>query len=101
MNYTNDILEILSSELEPYVSHGGEACIDGVLTSAQKLNEFLQQKLQKTLCSTSLPPSDYDLERLYDWIMDENRKSAKTAFTSGSLRKVADEIEFRLWRQLR
>lgn len=55
MDYTNDILGILSSELEPYVSHGGEACIDGVLTSAQKLNEFLRQKLQKTTCSTLLP----------------------------------------------
>ena len=50
MDYTNDILGILSSELEPYVSHGGETCIDGVLTSAQKLNEFIQQKLQQTPC---------------------------------------------------
>lgn len=36
------------------------------------------------------------MKRLYDWIMDENRKPATTFFTSGWLRNVAKEIEFRL-----
>lgn len=71
MDYTNDILEILSSELEPYVSPVGEACIDGVLTSAQKLNEFLQQKLQKTPCSTSLPPLA-EIYSFVQWIASED-----------------------------
>lgn len=36
------------------------------------------------------------MKRLYEWIMDENRKSATTFFTSGWLRNVAKEIEYRL-----
>jgi tRNA(Phe) wybutosine-synthesizing methylase Tyw3 len=37
-----------------------------------------------------------DMQRLYDWLMDENRKKAQTFFTSSPLRNVAKEIEFRL-----
>ena len=39
---------------------------------------------------------DINLQRLYDWLMDDNREPAKTKFTSGMLRNVANEIEFRL-----
>lgn len=39
---------------------------------------------------------EFDMKRLYDWIMDENRKGATTFFTSGWLRNVAKEIEFRI-----
>ena len=38
----------------------------------------------------------YDLERLYEWLMTENKKPAITAFTSGVARNIASEIEFRL-----
>lgn len=37
-----------------------------------------------------------DLDKLYEWIMDENRKPAQTYFTSGTARNIAKEIEFRL-----
>lgn len=40
--------------------------------------------------------SEFELQRLYDWLMDEKRKPANTAFTSGITRNVAREIEFRL-----
>jgi len=39
---------------------------------------------------------DFVLGRLYDWLIDPNRKPSITAFTSGSLRKVAREIEYAL-----
>lgn len=57
MNYTDDILKILSTELVPYSTVDGQACVDGVLTSAQKLNEFILQLLQQTPCTAQLPPS--------------------------------------------
>lgn len=37
-----------------------------------------------------------ELQRLYEWLMDENRKKAQTFFTAGELRNVAKEIEYRL-----
>lgn len=58
MNYTEDILKILSTELVPYSTVDGQACVDGVLTSAQKLNEFILQLLQQTQCTMQLLP-DY------------------------------------------
>jgi len=39
---------------------------------------------------------DFDLQRLYDWLMDDSREPAQTKFTSGHLRNVAREFEFRL-----
>lgn len=39
---------------------------------------------------------DYDFTKLYDWIMDENRKSAVTHFTASPARNIAKEIEYRL-----
>jgi hypothetical protein len=40
--------------------------------------------------------SEGQLQRLYEWLMDEQRKPAQTFFTSGWLRNVAREIESRL-----
>lgn len=40
--------------------------------------------------------ADFQLERLYDWLMDENREPAQTKFTAGTLRNVAKEIEYRI-----
>lgn len=44
----------------------------------------------------SLNNDDPEMKRLYDWLMDENRKPANTAFTAGWTRNVAREIEFKL-----
>lgn len=38
----------------------------------------------------------YDLEKLYEWLMDENRKQAQTYFTASMARNIAKEIEYRL-----
>lgn len=40
--------------------------------------------------------ADFQLDRLYEWLMDENREPAQTKFTAGALRDVAKEIEFRV-----
>lgn len=40
--------------------------------------------------------SDNELKRLYELVMDANRKPAQTFFTAGWLRNVAREIEIRI-----
>lgn len=47
----------------------------------------------------SLLFTEYDLERLYDWINDDNRKPSVTAFTSGVARNIASAIEFKFRKQ--
>lgn len=37
--------------------------------------------------------TDYDLERLQEWILDDNRKLSSTAFTSGVARNISSLIE--------
>lgn len=39
---------------------------------------------------------DWDLNKLYQWLMDENKRPAQTAFTAGITRNIAKEIEYRL-----
>ena len=65
--------------------------------------EFLLQHIElyasgKVHQSKQPPMSaeQYDLQKLYDWIMDENRKPSITAFTSSIARNIASEFEFRL-----
>lgn len=54
-------------------------------------------ELEKTSYITGYTDGrDENLKRLYDWLMDEKREPAQTFFSSGSLRNVAKEIEFRL-----
>ena len=57
-------------------------------TFEEYLDEVATHPLQEKI--------DNELQRLYDWLMDEKRKPAQTFFTSGALRNVAKEIEFRL-----
>lgn len=40
--------------------------------------------------------NEKEMKRLYDWIMDENRRKAGSFFTEGWTRNVAKEIEYRL-----
>jgi len=44
----------------------------------------------------NLTDSEFQLKRLYDWLMDEKRENANTKFTAGWLRNVAKEIQFRI-----
>ncbi len=39
---------------------------------------------------------EFELQRLYDWLLDENREPVNTKFTAGKTRNVAREIEFLL-----
>lgn len=43
-----------------------------------------------------LTDSDFELQRLYDWLTTESREPAQTKFTAGWTRNVAREIEFLL-----
>lgn len=36
------------------------------------------------------------LQRLYEWLINDNREPAQTKFTAGWLRNVAKEIEYRI-----
>lgn len=42
MEHTNNILKILSEELEPYMVGKNQVCIDGVLTAAQRIDEYIK-----------------------------------------------------------
>ena len=54
----------------------------------------LAVQVLKTSCNETA--QDEVLERLYEWLIDGNREPAKTKFTSGMLRNVANEIEFQI-----
>jgi hypothetical protein len=69
IDITDDINEILKSQSLPPDSKGN--------ASAENLDH-----------------EDWVLGRLYDWLIDPNRKPSITAFTAGSLRKVARQIEY-------
>lgn len=79
---------------------------EGVLTKvAVKFDgewvKFIDNKVIRWLDESNVPPQaaenvGYDLEKLYEWLMDENRKPSITAFTSGLARNIAAEVEFRL-----
>lgn len=43
--------------------------------------------------------TEIDLNKLYSWLMDENRKPAQTHFTQGIARNIAKEIEYRIKHQ--
>ena len=43
-----------------------------------------------------LESNQYDQQKLYDWLMDDNRKPSQTHFTAGMTRTIAREIEFLL-----
>lgn len=36
---------------------------------------------------------EYDFDKLYNWVMDENRKPSNTAFTASKARNIASAIE--------
>lgn len=44
----------------------------------------------------SVSESDFELQRLFDWLQDANREPAQTKFTAGMTRNVAREIEYLL-----
>lgn len=67
-----------------------ERCADKII-EAYKPVGLMKKKLDDNI-------SEWQLQRLYDWIMDENREPAQTAFTAGTLRNCAKEIEFRIKR---
>lgn len=75
-----------------------EGCKSSDVTTLFK-DALLQFHSEQSLSSQSSVDLSYDLERLYEWLMDEKRKPAITAFTSGIARNIASEIEFKLRHQ--
>jgi hypothetical protein len=63
----------------------------------EAMEEYANQFKSKPIDSPRPQVNDYDLKKLYDWLMDENRGKAITHFTSGIARNIASEIEFRLF----
>jgi len=43
-----------------------------------------------------LESNQYDQQKLFDWLIDANRKPSQTHFTAGMTRTIAREIEFLL-----
>jgi hypothetical protein len=63
----------------------------------EAMEEYAEQFKPKPFFSPRQEVNDYDLKKLYDWLMDETRGKAITHFTSGVARNIASEIEFRLF----
>ena len=64
---------------------------EGKLTPKQADKELL------FIHSVSVSDSyDFELQRLFDWLQDENREPAQTKFTAGMARNVAREFEYLL-----
>lgn len=81
-----------------------EFCNVNNIPAIPMLTEILRNTIRETKKQLSSPSpvqgitkeaNDYDLERLYEWVVDSNRKLAQTAFTSGWARNVAREVEYR------
>lgn len=76
--------------------------LDGKITFVNNpdytFNKVIEAMEEYRLQSHPSPMSaeQYDLQKLYDWVMDENRKPSITAFTSSIARNIAFEFEFRL-----
>jgi hypothetical protein len=57
------------------------------------VSEFKKLHLQNVSVSDS---SDFELQRLFDWLQDPKREPAQTKFTAGMTRNVAREFEYLL-----
>ena len=57
---------------------------------------LLKKELTRLFKYQASQSEENDLKHLYEWLMNESREPAQTKFTSGMLRNVAKEIEFRL-----
>jgi hypothetical protein len=65
----------------------------------EAMEEYADQFKVKPVDSPRPKDEGYDLQKLYEWLMDENRGKAITHFSSGIARNIASEIEFRLFSQ--
>lgn len=89
-------------EKHPYLARIVEWMANNVQMPGTKWNELLREI--NTALSKSEPQdprlfvaeNEKEMKRLYDWIMDENRRKAGSFFTEGWTRNVAKEIEYRL-----
>jgi hypothetical protein len=64
------------------------------LSNLDRMGKLCMQKDGEIENLLNEKAGEFEMKRLYEWIMDENRKPAVTFFTSGWLRNVAKEIEF-------
>lgn len=61
----------------------------------EKQNKNLDNPLSDVMDS-KLTCCEFQLKRVYDWLIDESREPAQTKFTAGWQRNLAKEIEIRL-----
>ena len=87
MNYEERAAEIAQFVIDNRHSQGYRHNM-----SSHELFHLIRDKIVEGLKESD----DFDLQRLYDWLMDDSREPAQTKFTSGHLRNVAREFEFRL-----
>ena len=65
------------------------------MTKEKALNA-VEKAINKAYQQGMLDKEEFELQRLYDWLLDENREPANTKFTAGKTRNVAREIELLL-----
>ena len=80
------------------VSVGAES-LDGIKWVLDKMKECTNKPI---LLADDFPneylsdSSEFELQRLFDWLQDTKREPAQTKFTSGMTRNVAREFEYLL-----
>lgn len=71
-------------------------CINGIHHFENEFSEIEWLDEQSPEVSPTQTGEECDLNKLYEWIMDEERKPAQTYFTSSVVRNIAKEIEYRI-----
>lgn len=83
---------------KPFIVANVRELLDRKDISFSRMVEMMNEMVEQwtTTHSHRASEDETDMKRLYDWIMDDKRSPAITAFTSGWLRNVAKEIEYRI-----
>lgn len=72
-----------------------EKLVNKTMLSKNRKAELIESLLVLFNVSVS-ESSDFELQRLFDWLQDNKREPAQTKFTAGMTRNVAREFEFLL-----
>jgi len=85
-------------EMEPYLEFVNES-LNSRMAHVEEIDRMMCAALIAKYAKYKddrIKELEQNNERLFDWLMDENREKAVTKFTSGELRNLAREIEFRI-----
>jgi len=93
---SNDAIE--TGKNKPFIVANVREILDGDFTFSRMVELFneVAERFYASGVTDEIKNEWSEMQRLYDWIMDENREPSLTFFTSGQLRNVAYEIEYRL-----